>query len=118
MPKLSAAFKSADVATDDQRIPVLVGMSYFGLHQYANAIPYLENASKADPANLEIHNVLAKSCLWSKKYDCALGEFKEILSVNPDAAQAHMMLAEALDAMSRKPDAISELETAERKFAE
>lgn len=112
--KAIPAFKSAGAATKDKRIPILVGMSYFGLHQYGDAIPYLANASKADPGNPEIHSVLAKSCLWSKKYDCALREFKEILSVDPDAAQAHMMLAEALDAMSRKTDAISELETAER----
>jgi tetratricopeptide (TPR) repeat protein len=112
--KAIPAFKSAGAATTDQRIPVLVGMSYFGLHQYGDAVPYLEIASTADPGNLEIHNVLAKSCLWSKRYDCALGQFKEILRVNPDAVQAHMLLAEALDAMSRKADAISELEAAER----
>ena len=73
--------------------------------------------AKADPANLEIHSVLAKSCLWSKKYDCALAEFKEIVSVNPDAVQAHMMLAEALDAMNRKADAINELENRRAHFA-
>lgn len=112
--KAIPAFKSAGAAANDQRVSVLVGMSYFGLHQYANAVPYLETSSKADLGNLELHNVLAKSCLWSKKYDCALQEFKEILTVNPDAVQAHMMLAEALDAMSRKTDAISELEAAKR----
>jgi predicted Zn-dependent protease len=58
--------------------------------------------------------VLAQSCLWSKKYDCALTEFKNILSVNPDAVQAHMLMAEALDGMDKTSDAIQELETAER----
>ena len=32
--------------------------------------------SRADPANLEIHGVLAQSCLWSKRYDCALAELQ------------------------------------------
>jgi tetratricopeptide (TPR) repeat protein len=88
-------------------------MSFFGLHQYGNAVPYLQKASNADPANLEILGVLAKPYLWSKNYQCALAEFKLILNVNPDAVQAHMMLAEALDAMNRKGDAINELENAE-----
>ena len=56
--------------------------------------------------------MLAQSCLWSQKYDCALTEFKSILVANPDAVQAHMLLAEALDGMGKTEDAIKELESA------
>jgi Tfp pilus assembly protein PilF len=54
-------------------------MSYFGHRQYVEANPYLQRALKDDPSNLELHNVLAQSCLWSRQYDCALGEFRAFL---------------------------------------
>ena len=78
---------------EDHRSTILLGMSYFGLRQYAKASQYLQTALQDDPSNLELHNVLAQSCLWSHQYDCALTEYKSILAVNPDAVQAHMLLA-------------------------
>jgi hypothetical protein len=51
-------------------------MSY-GLRQYAAATPYLQKASVSAPCNLELHSVLAQSCLRSKKYDCALEEYAD-----------------------------------------
>jgi tetratricopeptide (TPR) repeat protein len=99
---------------EDPRSTVLRGMSYFGLHQYDRASRYLQTALQNDSSNLELHNVLAQSCLWSRQYDCALTEFKSIVAVNPDAVQAHMLMAEALDGMGKTADAISELEAAAR----
>ena len=99
---------------DDPRLPLLIGMCYFGLHEYGRAVPLLTQASAAQPGNLELHRVLANSCLWSSNYDCALSEFKAILTTNPNSAQAHMMMAEALDAMSRTPEALEELRAAEQ----
>ncbi len=75
---------------------------------------YLKTALKDDSSNLELHNVLAQSCLWSHQYDCAFAEFQSILAVNPDAVQAHMLLAQALDGMGKTEDAIKELEAAAR----
>ena len=97
----------------NSRVPLLLGMSYFGLRHYAQAIPYLKGASAQQPANLELHKVLAQSCLWSKDYECAMAEFKKIVDVNPDAVEAHMLEAVALDGMDRTKDAILELQAAE-----
>jgi tetratricopeptide (TPR) repeat protein len=110
IPPLEAVRKKHD----DPRLPLLIGMSYFGLHEYGRAVPLLTQASAAQPRNLELHRVLANSCLWSSNYDCALSEFKTILTTNPDSAQAHMMMAEALDAMGRTPEALEELRAGER----
>ena len=85
-------------------------MSYFGSRQYGQAVPYLKSASEAEPSNLELHRVLAQSCLWSKDYECAFAEFKKILDVNPDSVQAHLLLAVAPDGMDKTPDAITELQ--------
>ena len=94
----------------DPRPTVLLGMSYFGLISTGDAVPYLQTASAGDPSNLELRNVLAQSCLWSRQFNCAMEEFRNILTVDPNAAQAHMLLAEALDAMGKTEDAIQELE--------
>ena len=78
------AFKTvAKLKPEDVHSTLLLGISYYGLRQYASATPYLQRASQSDPSNLELHNVLAQSCLWSQKYDCALTKFKSILRPIP-----------------------------------
>src|ERR1700722_10411041 len=99
---------------EDPRGALLLGMSHYGLHEYTKATPYLQKAIQNDPSNLELRNVLAQNCLWDQQYDCAMDQFKSIVSLNPEAVQAHMLLAEALDGMDKTPDAIKELEEAER----
>jgi tetratricopeptide (TPR) repeat protein len=56
--------------------------------------------------------VLAQSCLWAKKYSCALDAFHQILHRNPDSAPAHMLSGEALDGLERTQEAIAEFEAA------
>lgn len=99
---------------DDQRSTILIGMSYYGLHQYQQAAEFLRTAVQHDPSNLELKNVLAQSCLWSRHYDCAMAQFKDMLAINPESAQAHMLLAEALDGMGKTDEAIQELEDTAR----
>ncbi len=65
-------------------------------------------ALKVDPANPELHNVLAQTCLSAKKYTCALDEFSWILKRNPDSAAVHILMGEALDGLGRTPEAIAE----------
>ncbi|RRA48606.1 tetratricopeptide repeat protein [Acidipila sp. EB88] len=109
------AFTSAALENpSDNRSGLLLGMSYFGLRQYAKAAGYLQTASLADPTNMELQGVLAQSCLWSRQYDCAMQQYRHMLTVNPDAVQAHMLLAEALDGMGKTEDAIAELDAAGR----
>ena len=107
------AFRAAiNLKPEDHRSTLLLGMSYYGLQQYSSATPFLQRASHDDPSNLELRKVLAQSCLWSKNYECALSEFTGILAANPNAVQAHMLMAEALDGLGRTQEAINELETA------
>jgi tetratricopeptide (TPR) repeat protein len=89
-------------------------MCHHGAHEYAKATPYLQQAVQNDPSNLELRNVLAQNCLWGHQYECAMDQFKSIVSANPEAVQAHMLMAEALDGMDKTPEAIKELEEAAR----
>ena len=85
----------------------LLGLSCYGTKRFAEAAKYLKVAAQADPGNTELHQVLAQSCPRAKDNACALEEFKKILEQNPNSAQAHMLLGEALDNLGRTPEAIA-----------
>ena len=92
----------------------LLGMTYYGTAQYAEAIPYLRVAAEKSPDNEEMLGVLAQSCLYAKQYECTLEEYKKILTVNPNSAQAHMLAGEAWDGMYEPEKATAEFEAAEK----
>ena len=95
-----------------RRLTVLVGMSHFGLGEYAAAAPYLKQAADADSTNLPLLLTLAHSCLLSQQYPCVLDAFHRIIALNPDSAEAHVLAGEALDEMKEPVGAIRELRAA------
>lgn len=97
---------------DNMQAHLLLGMCYYGTAQYAKALPYLKSAAAKDPDNLQLHTLLAQSCLWSKHYDCTLEEYRRILALAPESAQADMLAGEALDGMSDSQGAIHQFEAA------
>jgi tetratricopeptide (TPR) repeat protein len=104
----------AQPSTSDEagRLTVLVGMSYFGLAEYAAAAPYLKQAADRDDKNLPLLLTLAHSCLLSQQYQCVLDAFHRIVALNPDSAEAHVLAGEALDEMKEPVGAIRELRAA------
>jgi len=84
---------------DAQRLDVLLGMSFYGLAQYANAVPYLKAAAQRDQQNSPLLLSLAHSCLWSKQFQCVMDTYHQILSLNAESAEADMLAGEALDEM-------------------
>jgi tetratricopeptide (TPR) repeat protein len=97
---------------DDQRLNVLLGMSHYGLAQYATASPYLKRAADEDPKNLTLLLTLAHSCLLSQKYPCVLDAFHQIVGLNAESAEADMLVGEALDQMKDRVGAIREFRAA------
>ena len=79
------------------RLTILLGMAHYGMGDYFVAIPYLRRAANDDPQSLPMRLTLAHSCLWSKQYDCVMEVYKEILTLNPDSAEADILAGEALD---------------------
>jgi tetratricopeptide (TPR) repeat protein len=108
-PLLKTQPPSSDEA---QQLTVLIGMSHFGLGEYAAATPYLKKAADRDPRNLPLLLTLAHSCLLSKQYQCVLDEFHRIIALNPDSAEAHMLAGEALDEMKETINATREFRAA------
>ena len=97
---------------DDQRLTILIGMSHYGLGQFAVASPYLKRAAGKDPQNLTLLLTLAHSCLFSSEYPCVLDAYHQILALNAESAEADMLMGEALDEMKDPVGAIREFRAA------
>jgi tetratricopeptide (TPR) repeat protein len=76
------------------------------------AVRELELAVKAGPADTELLQVLAQSCLGANQYSCALEQYQQILQKDPNSSAAHTLAGEALDGLGRTPEAITEFQTA------
>jgi tetratricopeptide (TPR) repeat protein len=98
----------------DQRLTILLGMAYYGVKNYAAAIPYLKQAAASDPQNLPLRLDLAHSCLWARQFPCVLSVYKQILTLNDESAEADMLAGEAMDAMGNSIGAIEQFRAAER----
>lgn len=109
LPLLKSAPPSSPEAL---RLTTLIGLAHYGLGEYATAVPYLKQATAADPQNLPFRLALAHSCLWSKQYQCVLDVYKEILSLNAESAEADMLAGEALDEMKNTAAATEQFRAA------
>ena len=96
----------------NERTVTLIGMSEFGLGEYANAAATLEPLETVHPENPELGYLVAKCYLWDKQYGKAMEMFRELLARDPDSASAHMLLGEALDADGRENEATQEFQAA------
>jgi tetratricopeptide (TPR) repeat protein len=96
VPEFDTVLKSQP---GNQQVTTLIGMAHYGLAQYKEAAPYLREAAARDPKSLPLRLALAHSCLWSKQYQCVMDTYHEILSLDPDSAEADMIAGEALDEM-------------------
>lgn len=111
--ELKPLLKGLQPASDEsQRLTILIGMSHYGLGQFAEAAPYLKRAADVDTQNLTLLLTLAHSCLLSRQYPCVLDAFHRIMAQNPESAEAHMLAGEALDEMKEPVGAVREFRAA------
>lgn len=109
------AFKAAVAESPKEVKPkLLLGMSYYAAAQYADAVAPLQFAVNASPDNIQLRTTLAQSCLWAKQYSCALEQYKQILLLNPESAQAYMLAGEAEDGLGDTAQAIAQFRAAEK----
>ncbi len=97
---------------ESQRLNILMGMSHYGLTEYAAAAPYLKQASANDAQNLPLLLTLAHSCLLSNQYPCVLDAYHRLVALNAESAEADMLVGEALDAMKDPVGATREFRAA------
>ena len=111
IPALLAAKQET---ASDSRPNLLLGMSYYATAQYSEAIPYLRIAVGLYRQNSGLRLALAQSCLWTEQYSCVLDQYKEILQLDPNSAQADMLAGEAEDGMNNPDGAIAQFRAAEQ----
>jgi tetratricopeptide (TPR) repeat protein len=99
-------------SAETQRLTILLGMSHYGLAEYAEAVPYLKAAATKDAENLPLRLTLAHSCLWSRQFQCVLDAYHEILMLNAESAEADMLAGEAMDALKNHGGAIEQFRAA------
>jgi tetratricopeptide (TPR) repeat protein len=87
-------------------------MAYFGMDDYAAAIPCLEEAARRDQQSLSLRMVLVQSCLGAKQFVCVQDVYHQILALNPDSAEADIIAGEMLDEMKDEPGAVQEFRAA------
>lgn len=113
LPIFQPLLKALPPASDEaQSLTILIGMSLYGLDQFAAATPYLEKAASHDAQNLPLLLTLAHSCLLSSQYACVLDAYHRIMALNADSAEAHMLAGEALDEMKDPQGALREFRAA------
>jgi tetratricopeptide (TPR) repeat protein len=108
-PLLKSEPKSSPEAL---RLVTLIGLAHYGMGEYAAAVPYLKQATAADPGNLPFRLSLAQSCLRTKQYQCVLDVYREILTLNAESAEADMLAGEAYDELKNDAGAIAEFQAA------
>ncbi len=100
IPEFQALLKAAPAGSADaQRSTILLGMAHYGLGEYQQAAPYLKQAADADQQNLPLRLTLAHAYLWTKQFQKVMDVYQEILTLNPESAEADMIAGEALDEM-------------------
>ncbi len=113
LPIFNALMKAQPASSPDvRRLQTLIGMTHYGLQEYAAAIPLLKQATADDPQNLPFRLILAHSCLAAKQYQCVLDVYHEILNLNAESAEADMLAGEALDEMQDHAGAIQQFRAA------
>ena len=94
------------------RLVTLIGLAHYGLGEYAEAVPYLKQATASDAGNLPLRMTLAQSCMNSKQYQCVLDVYREILAINPNSAEADVLAGEAYDELKNDAGALQEFQAA------
>jgi tetratricopeptide (TPR) repeat protein len=108
-PLLKSTPKSSPEAL---RLETLIGLAHYGLGDYAASVPYLKEAAAGDPQSISLRMTLAEGCLLSKQYQCVLDVYHEILTLNPESAEAHVLAGEAYDELKNDERAIAEFKAA------
>lgn len=104
--------KQQEASPEAVRLATLIGLSHYGLGEYAAAVPYLKRATAADPQNLPFRLTLAHSCLSARQFQCVLDVYHEILTLNAESAEADMLAGEAMDEMQDQGGAIEQFRAA------
>ncbi|MGH9898773.1 MAG: tetratricopeptide repeat protein [Pyrinomonadaceae bacterium] len=94
---LAISIKQAQQGSSQyQQVAQMLGMSHYFLSHIKEAIPYLEDAARFVPGNLELAYILGVSYIRTQNPDKSRGAFARMFSVPPDSASAYLINAQML----------------------
>lgn len=108
IPQLETAY--AKSPTDANRVALAV--AYVFDHQEAKALPLLEKAVAAEPANYDLHLILARTLRDLKQYARSAAQFGEATKLKPDAGPVWNELGGVLYLAEDYPAALAGLDRA------
>ena len=76
----------------------------------------MERALALDPLSLIINTDAAETAYWARKPDKAMKRIDDVLSLNPNFAEAHLVKGKILEMKQQYGPAIAEIEVAEKLF--
>jgi TolB-like protein/DNA-binding winged helix-turn-helix (wHTH) protein/Tfp pilus assembly protein PilF len=94
---------------------------WYGLHlvrlgRGQEGLAELQRALSIDPLSLIIATDVAETYYLSRKYDVAMMRINEVLTLNPNFAQAHVVKGKILEQLGRYPQAEEEFAMSNRLF--
>ncbi len=92
----------------------LLGLAYFGLNEFEEALPHLAKAAQSEPVQANNLYDYALALLQAQHFDEAADHFKRTIDLQPRWARAHLYLGRTLHDQNLGEDALKSFQQAER----
>ena len=99
---------------DDAEAHFNLGIAYYMLGKYQDAITSYKEAIRIKPDYARWHIDLGHSYVGIGKYQDAIASYKEAIRIDPDYGKAHMFLGTVYDKLGKHQDAINSYKEATR----
>ena len=83
-----------------------LGMAYYRLEQYQDAIAPFKEAIRINPNDAKPHHVLGMTFFFLEQYQDAIGSYKEAIRIKPNHTNAHYWLGSTYLELGQYQDAI------------
>ncbi len=100
--------KLAEMFPSDERAQTLLGTSYLGLQDYAQAVRYLKRATEIDPAFAPAYNQLGYAYRFLERFEEAETAFKRYTELIPNDPNPYDSYAELLLKLGRFDESIDQ----------
>ena len=93
--------KTLSAKLDDFQTLDLAGVTLFALDRYAESAAYLERASKLNPTDMAVLDLLGKAYMRTGNHQGTADVFARMMRLDPNSPAAHVMMGLAYDNMFR-----------------
>jgi tetratricopeptide (TPR) repeat protein len=114
-PLVSASGKLPEGSLERREAIQVLGLCYYLIGRYAEAIPLLEETRVWAQDNLELGYILGLAYIQSRKPDAARLSLARTFGLPPDSAAAHVVAAQMMLRLEMEPQAEGELKRALEK---